>query len=36
MVHERTSTPEGIEANFATNSLGTWALTVGIGLGFRI
>mmetsp|Transcript_42792 Transcript_42792/g.68846 ORF Transcript_42792/g.68846 Transcript_42792/m.68846 type:complete len:339 (+) Transcript_42792:68-1084(+) len=30
MVHERTSTPEGIEANFATNSLGTWALTEGL------
>ena len=29
MVHERTSTPEGVEANFATNTLGTWALTQG-------
>jgi dehydrogenase/reductase SDR family protein 12 len=27
MVHERTVTPEGVEANFATNTLGTWALT---------
>mmetsp|Transcript_7425 Transcript_7425/g.18900 ORF Transcript_7425/g.18900 Transcript_7425/m.18900 type:complete len:350 (+) Transcript_7425:214-1263(+) len=30
MVHERTQTPEGIEANFATNTLGTWALTEGL------
>ena len=31
MVHERTLTPEGVEANFATNTLGTWALTEGGG-----
>ena len=30
MVHERTATPEGIEVNFATNTLGTWALTEGL------
>lgn len=30
MVHERTATPEGVEANFATNTLGTWALTEGL------
>lgn len=30
MVHERTVTPEGVEANFATNTLGTWALTEGL------
>lgn len=27
MVNERTETPDGIEANFATNTLGTYYLT---------
>ena len=30
MVHERTLTPEGVETNFATNTLGTYALTEGL------
>ena len=30
MVHSRTTTSEGVEANFATNVLGTWALTEGL------
>ena len=30
MVHQRTLTPEGVDANFATNTLGTWALTEGL------
>jgi NAD(P)-dependent dehydrogenase (short-subunit alcohol dehydrogenase family) len=30
MVHERTLTPEGMETNFATNTLGTYALTEGL------
>ena len=30
MIHERTHTEEGVETNFATNTLGAWALTEGL------